>query len=136
MKADDKHLIGTEQRLVRFVTRSNWLVFAGLLAFGLFFMDIGFIWGIVGGGLLVTVNFHLLARTLKKAFCSPLRPSSALIMVKYYFRFFISGIILYMLISNHLVDPLGLIAGLSVVVASLMLATLRELGNLLFKEAV
>jgi hypothetical protein len=35
-----------------------------------------------------------------------------------------------------MVNPLGLFVGLSVVVASIMLATARELKRLIFKEAV
>jgi hypothetical protein len=34
------------------------------------------------------------------------------------------------------VNPVGLVLGLSVVVASIILATLREAKNLIFKEAV
>jgi hypothetical protein len=34
------------------------------------------------------------------------------------------------------VNPIGLFVGLSVVVASIMLATLLEIKNLFFKEAV
>ena len=41
-----------------------------------------------------------------------------------------------MLISQKLVHPLGLILGLSVVVASITLATMYELTKLIFKEAV
>jgi hypothetical protein len=58
------------------------------------------------------------------------------ILAKYYFRFFVSGLILFFLISKGYVEPLGLFIGLSVVVASIMLATLVEVKNLFFKEAI
>jgi hypothetical protein len=48
----------------------------------------------------------------------------------------ISGGIIFLLISKHIVHPLGLLAGLSVVVASMFLATVLELMRLFFKEAV
>lgn len=92
--------------------------------------------GIIFGGLIVTVNFHLLSRTLKNALTPPQLSSHNVILVKYYIRFIASGFIIFVLISKQLVHPLGLILGLSVVVASITLATMYELTKLIFKEAV
>ena len=58
-----------------------------------------------------------------------------MIIAKFYVRFIASGVIIFFLISGHYVDPLGLFVGLSVVVASIVVATVRELKNLIFKEA-
>ena len=88
------------------------------------------------GGLIVTINFHLLHRTLQKALRPPHLASHHAVLAKYYLRFTVSAVILFILISRRLVDPLGLFVGLSVVVASIMLATVRELKRLIFKEAV
>jgi hypothetical protein len=92
--------------------------------------------GIIFGGLIVTVNFHLLSRTLKKALTPPQISSHNVILAKYYIRFIASGFIIFVLISEKLVHPLGLILGLSVVVVSITLATMYELTKLIFKEAV
>lgn len=92
--------------------------------------------GIIFGGLIVTINFHLLYRTLKRAFRPPALCSSRAVLAKYYIRFLVSGLIIFVLISGHYVDPLGLFVGLSVVVASIMLATMRELTHYILKEAV
>jgi hypothetical protein len=48
------------------------------------------------------------------------------VLAKYYIRLTVSGVIIFFLISRHIVDPLGLFVGLSVVVASIVLATLLE----------
>jgi hypothetical protein len=58
------------------------------------------------------------------------------VLAKYYIRFIISGFILFVLISKHLVDPIGLLIGLSVVGASILLATICEIKKLIFKEAL
>ena len=87
------------------------------------------------GGLLVTANFHLLYRTLKKALTPPHVASHNVVLVKYYIRFIASGLIIFVLIAGHFVNPLGLVIGLSVVVASIILATIYELKKLIFKEA-
>jgi hypothetical protein len=125
-----------QQRLYKFVNFANWILFSIAVMIGLFFMPPDFTAGIICGGLIVTINFHLLYRTLKKAFSPPHLASTRVILGKYYIRFIISGLIIFVLISEHFVDPLGLFVGLSVVVASIMIATIRELTKYIFKEAI
>ncbi len=124
-----------QQRLFKFVMRTNWILFFFASMIGFFLMPSDFARGIVFGGLIVTINFHLLYRTLKKAFSPPHLASIRAILGKYYMRFIVSGLIIFVLISEHFVDPLGLFVGLSVVVASITLATFCELTKLIFKEA-
>ncbi|MEW6078189.1 MAG: ATP synthase subunit I [Thermodesulfobacteriota bacterium] len=125
-----------EQRLLSFINRANWILLVAIAAGGLVMDNAGVAGGLICGGLIATVNFHLLHRTLKKAFGSGRLSFRGLVMAKYYMRFTVSGLILFVLISKHLVDPLALFAGLSVVIASIFLATLSELKKLIFKEAV
>ena len=128
--------MGIQKRLLNFITRSNWILFvlAGLA--GLCFAPADFASGIIFGGLIVTVNFHLLARTLKNALTPPHLSSHHVVIAKYYMRFLVSGLIIFVLIYTHLVNPLGLFIGLSIVVASITLATMCELKKMIFKEAV
>jgi len=58
------------------------------------------------------------------------------VLGKYYLRFLASAIIIFVLIADHYVNPLGLIIGLSVVVTSIFIATFNEIRRILFKEAV
>jgi hypothetical protein len=125
-----------QQRILTFVTRANWILFAVASAVGFFLMPVDFAGGILCGGLLVTANFHLLARTLKRALTPPHLTSHNVVIAKYFVRFVASGFIIFILIAGHFVNPLGLIIGLSVVVFSIMLATLCELKKLIFKEAL
>lgn len=125
-----------QQRIINFVTRSNWIVFgaASILGFAIFSRGVAL--GILFGGLLVTINFHLLAKTLKKALTPPHLASHNVVLAKYYLRFLISGFIIFLLIAGHIVHPVGLVIGLSIVVFSIILATLCEIKKLIFKEAV
>jgi len=125
-----------QQRILKFVTRSNWILLAAASILGLIVSPPDFARGIIFGGLIVTVNFHLLARTLKKALTPPHLASPNAILAKYYIRFILSGIMIFVLIAGHIVNPIGLVLGLSVVVASIMLATMCELKKLIFKEAI
>lgn len=125
-----------QKRLFRFVTRSNWVLFALATILGLIVLPANYARGIFCGGLLVTINFHLLTRTLKKALTPPHLASHNVVLVKYYIRFFISGIIIFILIKSKFVHPIGLVMGLSVVVASILAAAACEVKNLIFKEAL
>lgn len=125
-----------QQRILSFVTRTNWVLFSGASIIALMTAPPDFARGIIFGGLLVTVNFHLLAKTLKKALTPPRLASPNAVLAKYYIRFIASGFIIFVLIAGHFVNPVGLVLGLSVVVVSITLATLREVKKLIFKEAV
>lgn len=139
--------MGPQERIVKFISRSNWVILIVALFVSLFFARMPFTAGVMIGGLIVTVNFHLLERTLRETFRSDgAADSYKSVILKYYIRFTASGIILFVLMGlNFLMEfksgivfmnPLGLVLGLSVVAASFMLATLLEIKKLIFKEAV
>ncbi len=121
---------------MHFITRANWILFAVVSTLSLVFCDTALALGIIAGGLIVTINFHLLSRTLKKALRPEQLATHGSILAKYYIRFIVSGLIIFVLISQHWVNPFGLFIGLSVVVASITLATLMEIKRLILKEAV
>jgi hypothetical protein len=112
------------------------VIFVLVTALGFVLASPAFARGIFFGGLIVTINFHLLSKTLSKALTPPHLVSHNVILAKYYIRFIVSGFIIFVLIAKHIVNPLGLFIGLSVVVASIVLATLCELKKLIFKEAI
>ena len=125
-----------QQRILKFVTLTNWVLFCVASIAGFIIASPKFAMGIVFGGLIVTINFHLLYRTLKKALTPPHLASHNVVLAKYYARFMVSGFIIFILISGNYVHPLGLFVGLSVVVASIITATMLELTKLIFKEAI
>jgi hypothetical protein len=125
-----------QKRILTFVTRANWVLFTIATMAGVIFAPLTFTLGILSGGLIVTINFHLLARTLRNALTPPHLSSHNVVIAKYYVRFIVSGLIIFFLISQHIVNPLGLFVGLSVVVASIVMAALCELKHLMVKEAV
>ncbi len=125
-----------QQRILRFITRANWVLLGMASIGGLLVSSFDFALGIICGGLIVTINFHMLYRTLKKSLTPPYLSSHNVVIAKYYARFIASGFIIFVLISKHFVNPLGLIIGLSVVVASVILATFLEFKRLIFEEAI
>ena len=107
---------GGEDPFLNKIRLMNGVVFALLLLGSLILMSPLFTLGVALGGLIVLINFHLLYRILKKAFIPDHLASPKSVIIKYYLRLLGTGIILYVLISKKLVDPLGLMVGLSVVV--------------------
>ena len=115
--------------VIDFAVKANWLllVIGGMAA--VLTTSMPFYLGVVSGGLIVAVNFHLLKRTVTKTICAAAvsgqgRYLTGRILVKYFIRFAVSGMIIFWLISQHIVHPLGLLAGLSLVVASVFLVTM------------
>ena len=83
-----------------------------------FLMSPTFTLGIILGGLIIIANFSLLQHTIRCAFSSQgvMLTNKRVIVVKYYFRLAIMGIIIYILVTSHWVSPIGLTIGLSIVV--------------------
>ena len=125
-----------QQRILNFVTRANWVILAGATAVATALAPLDFALGILCGGLIVTINFYLLARTLHRALTPPHLASHNAVIAKYYLRFMASAFVIFLLIAGGVVNPLGLVIGLSVVVVSIMMATIREVKKIIFKEAV
>lgn len=128
-------------KVVDMVTKSNWLLLVVVAMVTIMTTSTPFYLGVLAGGLIVAVNFHLLKRTIEK----DIRPETVMgkgrslvgrVLIKYYIRFAVSSILIFLLISNHMVHPLGLLTGLSVVVASVFLVTVLVVTRLYFKEAV
>lgn len=124
-----------QKRILRFITHANWILFLFASMLGLIIFPPDFARGIIFGGLIVTTNFLLLSKAIKKALRPPHIFSYKVVVAKYYVRFVISGIIIFMLIAGQYVDPRGLLVGLSIVVGSIILATMCEVKKLIFKES-
>jgi len=113
----------------------NGVIFALLFLCSLIWMPPIFTLGIAMGGLIVLINFHLMYLILKKALIPDHLASPKSVIIKYYLRLLGTGFILYLLIAKRLVDPLGLVVGLSVVVINLTLVGFYEMKKIIFKEA-
>ena len=121
---------------------ANWSVLALLVLAGFAWRGRAFALGILVGGLVVVVNFHLLHQTLK-GMLEPLAsdPQEGSSRAKAFFaarqllRFFALLVIIFLLVSHGWVNIFGLLVGLSTVVLTLMLAALNETIKLKNKEA-
>jgi hypothetical protein len=116
----------------------NWMTLLILGAASFFFMNSDFTLGVILGGLMIIANFSILQRTIRSAF-SPegeMRSNKLAIIAKYYFRLAIMGIIIYILITQGWVNPIGLVVGLSIVVISIVHMGIRAVWKISSGEAV
>jgi hypothetical protein len=124
-----------EDPLLRKVGIMNGVVFALLLLGSGLIMSPKFTFGVGLGGIIILINYQVLYFVLRKALIPGQLSKPKVVIVKYYLRLLGTGFILYVLIAKRLVDPLGLIIGLSVVVINLTLLGCNEMRKILFKEA-
>ncbi len=117
---------------------ANWVVLAALVLAGWLWQGGDFALGVLVGGLVVVVNFHLLHRTLKgtleRAAAGDVETDKgrarAWFAARQLLRFFALLVIIYFLVTRGWVNVIGLIVGLSTVVVTLMLAAIQEMLKL------
>ncbi len=122
---------------------ANWLVLAVLVVAGYLWQGREFALGVLVGGLVAVINFHLLHQALKgmlerAATASPEEAkgeAKAFFAARQLLRFFALLAIIFLLVSRGWVNIFGLLVGLSTVVLTLILAAIVEVIKLKNKEA-
>ncbi len=117
---------------------ANCLVLAGLVVAGFIWRGREFALGILVGGLVAVINFHLLHQALKGMLerAAALNPEEAKGRAKAFFaarqmlRFFALLAVMFLLVSQGWVNIIGLVVGLSTVVLTLILAAIIEVIKL------
>jgi hypothetical protein len=101
-------------------------------------MSAAFTLGVILGGLIIIANFSLLKHTISCAFFDQeaMRGKKMSLILKSYFRLAIMGLIIYILITNGWVNPLGLTIGLSIVLFSILNFGIRTAWRTSSREAV
>ena len=109
----------------------NWIALGILLLIG-FVLDtkpFEFTLGVFSGGLISIANYYGCYLGLKKAFSQISNKSKSLILIRYYLRFILTGIVLFFLITRIDIGIIGLILGLSVVVINIVITTILEVSK-------
>ncbi|MBM4273801.1 MAG: ATP synthase subunit I [Deltaproteobacteria bacterium] len=122
---------------------ANWVVLTMLVATGFLWQGREFALGILAGGLVAVINFHLLHRTLRETLgrLGQVQEEDAPGRAKAFFagrqllRFFVLLTIIFLLVRYGWVNIFGLLVGLSTVVVTLILAGILAIFKLKNKEA-
>ena len=107
----------------------NWIVLGILAAISYFAVSTPFALGIACGGIISIANFHWLYAGLRKAFLQVSDKTKSAIMIRYYIRFALTGIVLYLLITKTPVSVFGLLIGLSIVAINIVLTAFLEVSK-------
>ena len=101
-------------------------------------MSATFTLGVILGGLIIIANFSVLQHTIRCAFSDQGAMGGKMfsIIAKYYFRLAIMGLIIYILITNGWVNPIGLAVGLSIVIFSILNFGIRTAWKTSSREAI
>ncbi len=123
-----------DEKIPRLGFFASWVILGAASLVGVLFFSWAFVLGIVSGGLIAALNFSIMSRTLKKALSVDIKAGYGSVIAKYYLRLLVSGLAILGLLATDVVHPIGLIIGLSVVVAGIFAALFYEL-TFHFKEA-
>jgi hypothetical protein len=116
-----------DDQLLKRLSLTNWRVLAVMLVASLFWRSMPVSLGVLAGGLLVILNYGWMAHSLLKVMRAPHSGSARGFKRNYFFRLLVVGAALYLLLARGLVHPLALVVGLSVVVVSLLITTMKRL---------
>jgi hypothetical protein len=114
----------TKTALQKRLEIGNWVVLGISLIIGFALLPFYFTLGILLGGLVSILNFYWLSRDLKKVFQRYSSKAKPHIMMKFYVRFIITGIIIFIILTRTPVSVPGLVVGLSLVVVNILLTVI------------
>jgi len=127
------------EKVYRDLRKLNWFILLILCLISYFLMRHSFTTGIILGGLIIIANFHVFQHTFRRAFSSERVTKTTnmkvSVIVKFYLRLLGLGIIIYILITRGLVDPVGLTIGLSTVVISIISFGIKSAFKTYSREA-
>jgi len=126
------------ENLLKEIRTQNWVILMLLGSLSFFFMSHAFTLGLIIGGLIIIANFSLLQHAILGTFHDQgaMKARKATLIAKYYLRFAVMGLIIFILITNGWVNPIGLTIGLSIVVISIINLGIRFIRKTLSREAV
>ena len=122
----------------KYLHAQSWVILLILGSLSFFFMRPAFTLGVILGGLIIIANFNVLQSTIRGAFTpeGTMMNKRRAIVAKYYLRLAILGLIIYILVTNELVDIVGLLIGLSIIVLNILIIGIRFAIKISSGEAV
>lgn len=109
-----------EDRLFAAITAGSWVLVSVLSLAGYLFGSGRFAAGILAGGILAIGNFYWLKNTLRRVLQLQPQQAGSFAQFRYLLRLALVALVLYLLIVHTGIDIIGLILGLSVLVAVIM----------------
>lgn len=125
------------EKVYKDLRRRNWIILLVMSTMSYFLMSHSLTLGIILGGFIIMANFKVFQHTIRSAFSSDgvMNTGKMVIIAKYYFRLLALGVIIFLLITQGWVDPIGLAVGLSTVVISIISFGINRAYKMYTREA-
>jgi len=109
------------EEIGRKLSVQNWVILMILGVVSFLLMSPKFTLGLLLGGLIIIANFFLLQRNIRSAFTAvgTLEKGKAYVIGKFYLRFTALAVMIYLLLRQGWVNPIGLLTGLSILIFSI-----------------
>ncbi len=129
---------GEKRPLQKKIELTSWIILGLFLFLSGLLAPVNFTLGILAGGLISILNFYGLCRGLKAALGqrSPGGAGKGAVTFKYLFRLFLTGIVLYLLLTNTKVNIFGLVIGLATVVLAIVFSAVMTVIDKSYLEEV
>lgn len=117
------------------------MICGGLVSLGLMLFSflaenpLAFALGVLFGGAYSILNFRLMQLTFDKAMKMPSARAQKYVQTRYFLRYLITGVVIYVAIINPWVNIIGVLLGLVAVKISVLINTTVSKKNVLINEA-
>ncbi len=118
-----------DEQLPGVIARRGWIILGVLLLMSFFLRSFPVSCGVLGGGLTALLGYYWLHLNLLRTLGQPDRLAARRYKFGYIIRLGTLACILFLLVAILRVNPLGLAAGLSVVVLSIFWTTFERLNS-------
>ena len=120
------------------LSKGSWFILLITASLSYFLLNHRITLGVILGGLIIIANFSFLHSTIRKAIPvdGKINSKKSVIVIKSFLRLLILGILIYVLITRGLVNPIGLTIGLSTIVLSIVCFGVKSLLKSRFEGAI
>ncbi len=107
----------------------NWIFLGVAAAVSYVLGSLNFTLGVLAGGIISIANFYGMSRSLRKGFANVSARTKSFLLIRYYMRFVLTGIVIYFLLTRTEISIFGLLIGLSIVVINIVVSTIYDLSK-------
>ncbi|MDD5475784.1 MAG: ATP synthase subunit I [Syntrophales bacterium] len=112
--------------LLKKIEFRSWLVVGLLVAVSIIFRSMPVTLGILIGGVICSLNFRWMYRDASLVLTGPADKASRYMVLRFYIRLVVTGIVLFIIISRTPVNIIALVVGLSSVVITIIPTVILE----------
>ena len=123
-----------ERNLVHRLNLYGWIILLAMSGASAAVLPPRVATGVFVGALIVAVNLLLLRRVVRKALAPGSKVTPKSVLPKYYLTFALTALVIFILISQRVVNELGLLLGLAGFAINVFIVVFQEMGKIILKQ--